>query len=248
MTEKDISKKKPPLRTLHTDEQLGPLLTKIANHPYLELRKNDPTGAGALWQLRVYDDPGDLRQILDTAIADRALPADLRELILTYMVQFGDEALGEMIEGSEQYAVGQFNGGIEQLSRFGWEPARLVAAVMYFTDSEPDPEFIHAVEDRLAELAAEDEDEDEDEDDEPEAAATPLSFPTTMQVRYTKEEASNNKDATMQVPYTDEGASDKATTMQVPYTVEEADEADDEYWAQGVRLPEKQKQARKEQK
>jgi hypothetical protein len=85
------------LQHAHTDDQLGHALAAIVNHTYVVVRKNDPTGAGALWALKTdHWHEQDLRDYTTRALADPNLPGDLRELISQYIQKLEAEVAAEI--------------------------------------------------------------------------------------------------------------------------------------------------------
>jgi hypothetical protein len=81
-----MNQKQTTMHHAHTDQQLGDDLTAIMNHEYVARRKEDPTGAGALWGLKQHHyDYGDFRNFLLKALEDENAPADLRMKITAFM-------------------------------------------------------------------------------------------------------------------------------------------------------------------
>jgi hypothetical protein len=87
-----MNHKKNTMHHTYTDTQLGGDLASIVNHEYVARRKDDPTGAGALWGLKHrHCDYDDFRSFMSKALEDENAPADLRMLITDFMKHFEAE-------------------------------------------------------------------------------------------------------------------------------------------------------------
>jgi hypothetical protein len=126
-----MNQKQTTMHHAHTDQQLGDDLTAIMNHEYVARRKEDPTGAGALWGLKQHHyDYGDFRNFLLKALEDENAPADLRMQITAFMkrveakrakdVAPRTEARSrEVVMGSANFGLHNFVEDVKQAVRLG---------------------------------------------------------------------------------------------------------------------------------
>jgi hypothetical protein len=115
----------------HADQQLGDDLAAIVNHEYVARRKDDPTGAGALWGLKQHHhNYDDLRSLMLKALADESAPADLRMLITAFMKQLEAEratavaprtevSFREVVTESANFGLQNLIEDVKQLVRLG---------------------------------------------------------------------------------------------------------------------------------
>jgi hypothetical protein len=167
-----VAKPQPPK---HTDEQLGPELAKIINHPYVVAHKDDE-GGPSLWDIRLHHhDADDHKRIMTEALAHPNTPGDLRELIILHLLKQG--SLPELVPKEEaqrhysdhsNFMVSSLQHTLQGMLDTGWPLEDIAAQVLCFIDAKLNPEFVAKTEERMAELEelGDGEDEEEDEDDD----------------------------------------------------------------------------------
>jgi hypothetical protein len=101
------------------------------NHEYVVEHKDDATGSGALWGLKVHHwSEDDLRSITAKALEDEGTPADLRDMITAYMQEFEREhaaaitprtaaTIVEMIHESANFTLQNLCEDVKHLVRLG---------------------------------------------------------------------------------------------------------------------------------